>query len=299
MNAIEISSLKKTYDTGEKALKGINLNIKEGSFFGLLGPNGAGKTTTIGILTGLVNKTSGDAKIMNYDIINDYKLSRKSIGLSPQEINLDVFFSIKQILMFQAGYYGITRDIANKKVDEVLKKLGLFHKKDVTPRQLSGGMKRRVQIAKALVHNPPILILDEPTAGVDIELRHMLWDYLKDLNNKGKTILLTTHYIEEAEKLCDEVAIINEGLIIKQGDTSSIIKEVSLNTIELELENLKNLNLSSNLEYTVKNNVLKLQTKNVNKDMVEIIRQIEKTTTIKNINIIKGSLEDAFLKLTN
>ena len=299
MNAIEISSLKKTYDTGEKALKGINLNIKEGSFFGLLGPNGAGKTTTIGILTGLVNKTSGDAKIMNYDIINDYKLSRKSIGLSPQEINLDVFFSIKQILMFQAGYYGITRDIANKKVDEVLKKLDLFHKKDVTPRQLSGGMKRRVQIAKALVHNPPILILDEPTAGVDIELRHMLWGYLKDLNNEGKTILLTTHYIEEAEKLCDEVAIINEGLIIKQGDTSSIIKEVSLNTIELELENLKNLNLSSNLEYTVKNNILKLQTKNVNKDMVEIIRQIEKTTTIKNINIIKGSLEDAFLKLTN
>jgi len=299
MNAIKISSLKKTYDTGEKALKGINLNIKEGSFFGLLGPNGAGKTTTIGILTGLVNKTSGNAKIMNYDIINDYKLSRKSIGLSPQEINLDVFFSIKQILMFQAGYYGITRDIANKKVDEVLKKLDLFHKKDVTPRQLSGGMKRRVQIAKALVHNPPILILDEPTAGVDIELRHMLWGYLKDLNNEGKTILLTTHYIEEAEKLCDEVAIINEGLIIKQGDTSSIIKEVSLNTIELELENLKNLNLSSNLEYTVKNNILKLQTKNVNKDMVEIIRQIEKTTTIKNINIIKGSLEDAFLKLTN
>ena len=136
MNAIEISSLKKTYDTGEQALKGIDLNIKKGSFFGLLGPNGAGKTTTIGILTGLVNKTSGSAKIMNHDIIQDYKLSRKSIGLSPQEINLDVFFSIKQILMFQAGYYGITTDIANKKVDEVLKKLDLFHKKDETPRQL-------------------------------------------------------------------------------------------------------------------------------------------------------------------
>ena len=299
MNAIEISSLKKTYDTGEQALKGIDLNIKKGSFFGLLGPNGAGKTTTIGILTGLVNKTSGSAKIMNHDIIQDYKLSRKSIGLSPQEINLDVFFSIKQILMFQAGYYGITTDIANKKVDEVLKKLDLFHKKDETPRQLSGGMKRRVQIAKALVHDPPILILDEPTAGVDIELRHMLWDYLKVLNNKGKTILLTTHYIEEAEKLCDEVAIINEGLIIKQGDTSSIIKEVSLNTIELELENPKNLNLSSDLEYTVKNNILKLQTKDVNKDMIKIISQVEKITVIKNINIIKSSLEDAFLKLTN
>jgi len=299
MNAIEIQSLKKTYDTGEKALKGIDLNIKRGSFFGLLGPNGAGKTTTIGILTGLVNKTSGNAKILGYDIIKDYKMARRSIGLSPQEINLDVFFSIKQILMFQAGYYGITNDIANKKVDEVLKKLDLFHKKDETPRQLSGGMKRRVQIAKALVHDPPILILDEPTAGVDIELRHMLWDYLRDLNNKGKTILLTTHYIEEAEKLCDEIAIINNGEIIKQGETKSIIKEVSLNTIEVELENTNNLVLSEDFDYTITNNTLKINTKEVNKDMIKIINQLEKTTKITNINIIKSSLEDAFLKLTN
>ena len=299
MNAIEIQSLKKTYDTGEKALKGIDLNIKRGSFFGLLGPNGAGKTTTIGILTGLVNKTSGNAKILGYDIIKDYKMARRSIGLSPQEINLDVFFSIKQILMFQAGYYGITNDIANKKVDEVLKKLDLFHKKDETPRQLSGGMKRRVQIAKALVHDPPILILDEPTAGVDIELRHMLWDYLRDLNNKGKTILLTTHYIEEAEKLCDEIAIINNGEIIKQGETKSIIKEVSLNTIEVELENTNNLVLSEDFDYTITNNTLKINTKEVNKDMIKIINQSEKTTKITNINIIKSSLEDAFLKLTN
>ena len=247
MNAIEISSLKKTYDTGDKALKGIDLNIKKGSFFGLLGPNGAGKTTTIGILTGLVNKTSGNAKILGYDIIDDFKLARKSIGLSPQEINLDVFFSIRQILLFQAGYYGITPKLAEDRVDTILKKLDLYHKKDETSRHLSGGMKRRIQIAKALVHDPPILILDEPTAGVDIELRHMLWDYLKELNNQGKTILLTTHYIEEAEKLCDEIAIINEGLIIKQADTNSIIKEVSLNTIELELANSENLNFGSDL----------------------------------------------------
>ena len=236
---------------------------------------------------------------MNYDVIKDYKLSRKSIGLSPQEINLDVFFSIKKILMFQAGYYGIPENIASKKVDDVLKKLDLFHKKDETPRQLSGGMKRRVQIAKALVHDPPILILDEPTAGVDIELRHMLWDYLKLLNNQGKTILLTTHYIEEAEKLCDEVAIIHNGKIIKQGDTKSIIKEVSLSTIEIELENPNNLNLSNDLEYTLTNNIVKIQTKEVNKDMVKIINQVEKTTKIKNMNIINSSLEDAFLKLTN
>jgi len=299
MNAIEIQSLKKTYDTGEKALKGINLIIPQGSFFGLLGPNGAGKTTTIGILTGLVNKTSGNAKIMNHDIIQNYKLSRKSIGLSPQEINLDVFFSIKQILMFQAGYYGMQSEIANKRVNDILKKLDIYDKRNNTARHLSGGMKRRVQIAKALVHDPPVLILDEPTAGVDIELRHMLWEYLKDLNDEGRTILLTTHYIEEAEKLCDQIAIINEGVIIKQGNTSSIIKEVSLNTIELELENSKNLNLNSNLEYTFENNILKVQTKNVNTDMIKIINQVEKIATIKNINIIKSSLEDAFLKLTN
>ena len=298
MNAIEISSLKKTYDTGDRALKGINLNIKQGSFFGLLGPNGAGKTTTIGILTGLVNKTSGNAKILGYDIIDDFKLARKSIGLSPQEINLDVFFSIRQILLFQAGYYGISKKLAEDRVDTILKKLDLYHKRNETSRHLSGGMKRRIQIAKALVHDPPILILDEPTAGVDIELRHMLWDYLKELNDEGKTILLTTHYIEEAEKLCDEIAIINEGLIIKQGDTNSIIKEVSLNTIELELANSENLNLGSNLEYTLENNILKLQTKNVNTDMIKIISQVEKKTEIKNINIIKSSLEDAFLKLT-
>ena len=298
MNAIEISSLKKTYDTGDKALKGIDLNIKKGSFFGLLGPNGAGKTTTIGILTGLVNKTSGNAKILEYDIIDDFKLARKSIGLSPQEINLDVFFSIRQILLFQAGYYGISQKLAEDRVDTILKKLDLYHKRNETSRHLSGGMKRRIQIAKALIHDPPILILDEPTAGVDIELRHMLWDYLKELNDKGKTILLTTHYIEEAEKLCDEIAIINEGMIIKQGDTSSIIKEVSLNTIELELANSENLNFGSDLEYTLDNNILKLQTKNVNTDMIKIISQVEKKTEIKNINIIKSSLEDAFLKLT-
>ena len=299
MNAIEISSLKKTYDTGDEALKGIDLNIKKGSFFGLLGPNGAGKTTTIGILTGLVNKTSGNAKILGYDIIDDFKLARKSIGLSPQEINLDVFFSIRQILLFQAGYYGISQKLAGDRVDTILKKLDLYHKKDETSRHLSGGMKRRIQIAKALIHDPPILILDEPTAGVDIELRHMLWDYLKELNDKGKTILLTTHYIEEAEKLCDEIAIINEGLIIKQGDTNSIIKEVSLNTIELELATSEKLNLDSELEYTLENNILKLQTKNVNRDMIKIISQVEKKTEIKNINIIKSSLEDAFLKLTS
>ena len=299
MNAIEISSLKKTYDSGDEALKGINLNIKKGSFFGLLGPNGAGKTTTIGILTGLVNKSSGQAKILGHNIIEDFKLARKSIGLSPQEINLDVFFSVRQILLFQAGYYGVPQKKAEDRVDTILKKLDLYHKRNETSRHLSGGMKRRIQIAKALVHDPPILILDEPTAGVDIELRHMLWDYLKELNEAGKTILLTTHYIEEAEKLCDEIAIINNGEIIKQGETKSIIKEVSLNTIEIEIKESNNIKLSENFKYTIENNIIKIQTKEVNKEISTIIKEIEKTTTINNINIINSSLEDAFLKLTN
>ena len=299
MNAIEITSLKKTYETGDEALKGINLNIKKGSFFGLLGPNGAGKTTTIGILTGLVNKSSGEAEILGHNIIGDFKLARKSIGLSPQEINLDVFFSVRQILLFQAGYYGVPQKKAEDRVDTILKKLDLYHKRNETSRHLSGGMKRRIQIAKALVHDPPILILDEPTAGVDIELRHMLWDYLKELNKSGKTILLTTHYIEEAEKLCDEIAIINNGEIIKQGETKSIIKEVSLNTIEIEVEKSDNIKLSENFKYNIENNIIMIQTKEVNKEISSIIKEIEKTTTINNINIINSSLEDAFLKLTN
>jgi len=299
MNAIEIQSLKKTYESGEEALKGINLEIPKGSFFGLLGPNGAGKTTTIGILTGLINKTAGNAKIMNHDVVKDFKKARKCIGLSPQEINLDVFFTIKKILEFQAGYYGVPSYEAKKKVDDILKKLNLYNKRNSTARQLSGGMKRRVQIAKSLVHDPPILVLDEPTAGVDIELRHMLWDYLEVLNKDGKTILLTTHYIEEAEKLCDQIAIIHKGRIIKKGETKSIIKEVSLNIIEMELENIKNLNLQIKLNYNVENNILKVQSKEVNKDIIHIINEVERTTTIKNINIINSSLEDAFLKLTN
>jgi len=299
MNAIEIQSLRKTYDTGDEALKGIDLNIKQGSFFGLLGPNGAGKTTTIGILTGLVNKTSGSAKILGHDIITDFKPARKSIGLSPQEINLDVFFSVRQILLFQAGYYGVSQKLAEDRVDTILKKLDLYNKRNETSRHLSGGMKRRIQIAKALVHDPPILILDEPTAGVDIELRHMLWDYLKELNKGGKTILLTTHYIEEAEKLCDEIAIINNGNIIKQGETKSIIKEVSLNTIEVEVDKPNDIKLPDNFDFLVNDNIIKIQTKEVNKEITTIIKEIEKTANINNINIINSSLEDAFLKLTN
>ncbi|SVD20223.1 uncharacterized protein METZ01_LOCUS373077, partial [marine metagenome] len=204
--AIEVNSLNKTYEGGHIALKGINLAIPEGSFYGLLGPNGAGKTTTIGIITGLVNITSGSASIMGHDSIKEFREARKLIGLSPQELNFDVFFSMEELLELQAGYYGLSKKEAKERAEIMLEQFGLTEKRKSRSRELSGGMKRRIQIAKALVHDPPIVILDEPTAGVDIELRHMLWEYLKKINKDGKTILLTTHYIEEAEQLCETVA---------------------------------------------------------------------------------------------
>ena len=300
MNAIEIHQLKKTYESGEEALKGIDLQIPKGSFYGLLGPNGAGKTTTIGILTGLINKTAGNAEIMGYDTVNQYKKARKLIGLSPQEINLDVFFTIREILIFQAGYYGINKKNAIENVDHYLDKLGLYNKRNSKARELSGGMKRRVQIAKALVHNPPIIILDEPTAGVDIELRHMLWDYLQKINEDGKTILLTTHYIEEAEKLCDNIAIINNGEIVKTDKTKNIINEASNNIIEIHVQNIDKINhKESQWIIDKKNSTISMKSKHIHEDITYIIKNIGKATEIKNVRIINSSLEDAFLKLTS
>ena len=195
-SAIKIEKLTKIYDGGFKAIDAIDLVIPKGSFFGLLGPNGAGKTTTIGILTGLVNLTSGTATAMGKNVVREFREARSLMGLSPQELNFDVFFTIRQVLILQAGYYGLNKKRATERTDLILQQFGLTEKAHNTARELSGGMKRRVQIAKALVHDPPIIILDEPTAGVDIELRHMLWNYLRELNRDGKTILLTTHYID-------------------------------------------------------------------------------------------------------
>ena len=215
-NAIEIRNLSKIYDNKFEALKGINLNIPKGSFYGLLGPNGAGKSTTINAITSLVKPTEGNIKVFDKDIISEFRYARFQIGIAPQEISNDWFFPVEQLLYFQAGFYGIKRKDAEERINFILHKVGLYSHKDKKMRQLSGGMKRRLQIARALVHDPEILILDEPTAGVDVALRHDLWDFLQELHKEGKTILLTTHYIEEAEKLCDEIAIINNGKIIAQ-----------------------------------------------------------------------------------
>jgi len=227
--AIEINGLKKTYAKTRKseaktALKGVDLTIPQGSIFGLLGPNGAGKSTLINILAGLVIKSSGNAKICGFDIDTQTRQARASIGVVPQEITMDVFFTPFQALELQAGYYGVPK--SERRSDEILDALGLSDKRNAYVRQLSGGMKRRLLIGKALVHTPPVLILDEPTAGVDIELRRQLWAYVEELHARGTTIILTTHYLEEAEALCDKIAIIHQGEIVANDDKTTLLSRL-------------------------------------------------------------------------
>lgn len=234
---ISVKDLKKVYKGGFEALKGVSLNIKQGEIFGLLGPNGAGKTTLIGILTGLVNKTSGEALILGKDVEKDYKFTKSKIGLVQQEINADFFFTIEEMLINQGGYFGIPKD--EIPLEEILRDLNLLDKKDTPGRMLSGGMKRRVMIAKALVHDPEILFLDEPTAGVDIELRENLWDLVEKLKSRNRTIILTTHYLEEAEQLADRIGIINSGELIRVENKKDLLSDPSknLNAVYKEILN--------------------------------------------------------------
>jgi|TARA_B100001540_G_scaffold309171_1_gene324956 ABC-2 type transport system ATP-binding protein len=299
-NAIEIKNLRKIYDNKFEALKGISLDIPKGSFYGLLGPNGAGKTTTIGAISGLVNYHNGSIKIMGYDNKKDYRTTRKLIGLSPQELNFDVFFPIKKVLEFQAGYYGLSYNESKERTEIMLEQFGLTEKRNNSCRELSGGMKRRLQIAKALIHNPDILILDEPTAGVDIELRYMLWDFLKKINQDGKTILLTTHYIEEAENLCDRIAIINDGNIIINDTTKSLTEQNGHSKILIECNEIPNSLSIDGFQYKIDENQIIIDTSSPNKNLPKIMTQISKLNLIiNNIEIKKTNLEQVFLKLTN
>ena len=296
--AIEIINLEKKYKD-LVALNKINLSIPKGSFFGLLGPNGAGKTTTINIITGLVKIKSGNVKVMGYDVITQYQKSRKTIGLAPQEFNFDHFFPLHHLLTLQAGYYGIKKSFAEHQANVMLKQFGLESKANSTPRQLSGGMKRRLQIAKALVHNPDIVILDEPTAGVDLELRYMLWEYLSKINKQGKTILLTTHYIDEAEYLCKDIAIIDNGHIITAGNTKELIKTIGKSSIKIKIPNWKNNAILDEWESIYKDGFLFIYTKEPEKNMSKIIQILSTSEfTIEEIFILKTSLEDVFVKLT-
>lgn len=235
MLALEIEDLTKTYASGLVALRGISMAVQEGDFFALLGPNGAGKSTTISIVSSLVNKSGGQVRVFGHDLEVDPALVKSKIGLVPQEFNFNQFEPVREILENQAGYYGIPRSDARSRAEEVLRRLDLWVKRDEPSRNLSGGMKRRLMIARALVHGPRLLILDEPTAGVDIEIRRTMWQFLRDINREGTTIILTTHYLEEAESLCRNIAIIDEGQIIEHSTMRTLLGKLHVETFVLDL----------------------------------------------------------------
>jgi ABC-2 type transport system ATP-binding protein len=235
MQALAIRQLTKTYKNGIQALKGLDLEVDEGDFFALLGPNGAGKTTAIGIVTSLVNKTSGSVQVFGHDIDADLEAAKSCIGIVPQEINFNLFESVFTIVVNMAGFYGIARPLAKRRAEKYLKQLQLWDRRDSIARSLSGGMKRRLMIARALMHEPRLLILDEPTAGVDIEIRRSMWEFLRGINEAGTTIILTTHYLEEAENLCRNVAIIEGGRIIERDSMANVLRKLQTEIFVLNL----------------------------------------------------------------
>lgn len=299
--ALEISNLKKVYKGGFEALKGIDLTVEEGDFFALLGPNGAGKSTTIGVITSLVNKTSGTVKVFDENIDTDLEAAKTYLGLVPQEFNFNQFESLTKILVNQAGYYGVNRATAHQRAEKYLKQLELWDKRNEAGRMLSGGMKRRLMIARALMHEPKVLILDEPTAGVDIELRRSMWDFLRELNQQGITIILTTHYLEEAEMLCRNIAIIDKGTIVKNTDMKSLLATLTVETFVLDIDpldgNQTSLELGDYVNRLVDNHTLEVD--------------VEKTQTINavfsqlsslgiNVNSMRNKsnrLEELFVSL--
>ena len=236
MHALSIKDLSKKYKSGVEALKSVSFNVQEGDFFALLGPNGAGKTTAIGIITSLVNKSSGSIEVFGHDLDKELAKAKSCIGVVPQEVNLNLFDYNFNILVNQAGFYGIPRSEGKKRAEQYLKQMQLWEKRKTNARSLSGGMKRRLMVARALVNRPKLLLLDEPTAGVDIETRRMMWDFLRDLNANGTTIILTTHYLEEAEQLCNKVAIIDEGKIIENDSMQNVLKKLKTEVFILNTE---------------------------------------------------------------
>ena len=234
--ALQVSGLSKVYDNGFQALKGIDLTVEQGDFFALLGPNGAGKSTTLGIVSGLVQKTAGSAAIMGHDVNAQAFDAKRDLGVVPQEFNFNQFEKVRDIVVTQAGFFGLTASQAGDNADYLLKALDLWDKRDTQARMLSGGMKRRLMIARALVHKPKVLILDEPTAGVDIELRRSMWEFMQQLNQQGTTIILTTHYLEEAEQLCRNIAIINQGEIVKATSTRELLSQLHTETFVFDLD---------------------------------------------------------------
>ena len=298
--AIKIINLFKSYEN-VKAVNGIDLEIKKGEFYGLLGPNGAGKSTTINSITSLVKPSNGSIEIFGKNIEEDFRFARSKVGIAHQEVSQDWFFPIEQLLYFQAGFYGILRNDSKERIEYLLNKLGLFKHRSKKMRELSGGMKRRLQIAKALVHDPVIIILDEPTAGVDVELRHDLWSYLQELHSEGKTILLTTHYIDEAELLCEKVGIIDKGKLIVEDSVDNLKKMVKNSSIEIQLKDVleRKPQFLNDYEHNIDDKKIHIITDKPNMELPSIILKFsEKAIKIEDIHIPQTSLEDVFLDLT-
>ncbi len=297
--AIKIRDINKSYGNLQ-ALDDIKLDIKKGEFFGLLGPNGAGKSTLIGVIGGLVHKDSGSVTVLGKDIIKNYRETKKSLGIVPQEITFDPYFTVRETLEMHSGYFGIEDN--DEKIDELLDALSLADKSNVGPRQLSGGMKRRLLIAKAMVHDPEIIVLDEPTAGVDVELRNNLWEYVINLNKEGKTIILTTHYLEEAEALCDRIAIMNKGKIVKVDTKENLINSIDKKIVKIKFSDLNN-DLDKKLmgiDYKINKDNKEIEIETAKRDLDKILKKINALNlNIIDMNIESAKLEDVFIKLTN
>ncbi|MBO0439042.1 ABC transporter ATP-binding protein [Candidatus Enterococcus ikei] len=297
--ALEIKDLKKVYATGVEALKGINLTVEEGDFYALLGPNGAGKSTTIGIITSLVNKTSGTVNVFGYDLDKDLVLAKQQIGLVPQEFNFNPFETVEQIVVNQAGYYGVSRKEALKRSEKYLKQSDLWEKRNVRARMLSGGMKRRLMIARALMHEPRLLILDEPTAGVDIELRREMWDFLRELNEHGTTIILTTHYLEEAEMLCRNIGIIQSGELIENTSMKTLLAKLQFETFIFDLEDFDTqpeiIGYKNSFEDERTLVVEVERDQGINELFAQLTKQGIKVLSLRNKS---NRLEELFLKIT-
>lgn len=298
--ALEIKQLTKTYKGGFQALKGIDLTVNQGDFFALLGPNGAGKSTTIGVITSLVNKTSGHVTVHGYDIDTDLEMAKSCIGLVPQEFNFNQFEVIMKILVNQAGYYGVERSVALQRAEKYLKQLDLWDKRDTPARTLSGGMKRRLMIARALMHEPKMLILDEPTAGVDIELRRSMWEFLRKLNQQGITIILTTHYLEEAEMLCRNIAIIDQGAIVENTDMKSLLAQLDVETFMLDLKADSPLPQLPDF----KSRLIDSHTLEIDIPKSQSLNQVFAQLTEQNISVLSmrnksNRLEELFVRLVN
>jgi putative ABC transporter, ATP-binding protein len=302
MHALEIKNLIKTYATGVQAVKGIDLTVEQGDFYALLGHNGAGKSTTIGIISSLVNKTSGSVKVFGYDLDAQKTQLKQQIGLVPQEFNFNQFEKVVDVLTQQAGFYGIPLKEAKVRAEMWLKKLDLWEKRTHLTRELSGGMKRRVMIARALMHNPKLLILDEPTAGVDIELRRSLWDFLRKLNQQGTTIILTTHYLEEAENLCRNIGIIQHGKLIENTSMKSLLAKLETEIFVLDLQNMPQ-NRPLVIEH-YPHKLLDENTLEVEVQRAQGLTNLFTQLTTQNVEVLSmrnksNRLEELFLKMAN